>query len=103
MATNELEDAVTFLENAKKRFPNITALLTTNQLVALDMDPGEPFNDRTVNEDFIKLVESYFVTKHSIDQTKGALRQALMEPLSRGKEVDVQAEQEVITCLEKVG
>ncbi len=102
MATEEIEDAVTFLENAKKSFPNVTSLLTTPQLLSLDMDPQEPFNELTVDQDFVKLSESYFTVKFSIDQAKSALRGALMEPVTKGKEVDVEAEKAVISCLEMV-
>ena len=100
---DELEDAVTFLENTRKTYPNVTSLLNTNQLLALDMDPKEPFSYGTVNEDFLNLAEAYFVVKYNIDQAKNALRYALMEPHAKHKEVDVDGEKGVITCLEKVG
>ena len=35
----ELEDAVTFLEDACKIFPDVTSILNTNQLLVLDADP----------------------------------------------------------------
>ena len=103
MASGELEDAVTFLENTRKLYPNVTSLLTTSQLMALDMSPKEPFDDKTINEDFVKLAEAYFVAKNSIDQAKSALRTALMEPMAKGKELDVDAERKVISCMELVG
>ena len=35
----ELEDAVTFLEEASRIFPDVTSILNTNQLLVLDADP----------------------------------------------------------------
>ena len=100
----ELEDAVTFLERAKAVYPNVTSLLNTTQLLALDTDLAVPYSDqKTANEDFVKLTEAFFVTKHSMDMTKNALRLALMEPHASGKQVDVEEEEKVILCLKKVG
>ena len=99
----ELEDAVTFLERAKEIYPNVTSLLNTNQLLALDTDPTAPYSDqKTANEEFIKLTEAYFVTKHSVDTTKNTLRAALMEPHAKDKQIDVDDEDSVIECLKKV-
>ena len=99
----ELEDAVTFLERAKEIYPNVTSLLNTNQLLALDTDPTAPYSDqKTANEEFIKLTEAYFVTKHSVDTTKNTLRAALMEPHAKDKQIDVDDEDRVIECLKKV-
>ena len=100
--SEELEDAVTFLEEARGIFPDVTSLLNTNQVLALDMDPKDPFQEDTVNEQFVKLAEAYFVTKHNVDQAKYALRISLMEPHAKDKEVDVAAEEKVIKCMEKV-
>ena len=99
----ELEDAVTFLERAKAVYPNVTSLLNTTQLLALDTDLTVPYSDqKTANEDFVKLTEAYFVTKHSMELTRNALRLALMEPHASGKQVDVEEEEKVIQCLKKV-
>ena len=47
----EVEDAVTFLENVSSQYPNVPALLSKTQLLALDMDPKEPFDDTNVSND----------------------------------------------------
>ena len=99
----ELEDAVTFLERAKEIYPNVTSLLNTNQLLALDTDPTSPYSDqKTANEEFIKLAEAYFVTKFNVDAVKNTLRAALMEPHAKDKQIDVDDEDRVIDCLKKV-
>ena len=41
-----MEDAVTFLESAKKVYSDVALLLNKIQLVALDKDPNEPFTDQ---------------------------------------------------------
>ena len=41
-----MEDAVTFLESAKKVYPDVALLLNKIQLLALDKDPNEPFTDQ---------------------------------------------------------
>ena len=41
-----MEDAVTFLESAKKVYPDVTLLLNKIQLLALDKDPNQPFSDQ---------------------------------------------------------
>ena len=97
-----MEDAVTFLESARSVYPNVTLLLNTVQLLALDMHPNEPFSTERVNEEFVRLTEAFFLTKFNVDQSKNALRVALMEPHKMNKEVDVEDERRVIQCLEKV-
>lgn len=44
-----LEDAVTFLERAKKVCPDVSFLLNSVQLVALDFDPNQPFSESSVS------------------------------------------------------
>ena len=41
-----MEDAVTFLESAKKVYADVALLLNKTQLLALDKDPNEPFGDQ---------------------------------------------------------
>ena len=41
-----MEDAVTFLETAKKLYSDVTLLLNKSQLLALDMDLKQPFTDQ---------------------------------------------------------
>ena len=41
-----MEDAVTFLESARKVYSDVTLLLNKTQLLALDKDPNLPFNDQ---------------------------------------------------------
>jgi hypothetical protein len=41
-----MEDAVTFLESAKKVYYDVTLLLNKIHLLALDQDPNEPFGDQ---------------------------------------------------------
>ena len=98
-----MEDAVSFLERAREIYPDVTSILNTNQLLCLEFSPGEPFPSESVNEQFIRLAEAFFFTKFSRDQAKSALRVALLEPRSRGKEWDVVAEEKIIDCLETVG
>ena len=99
----ELEEAVTFLERVKAVFPNVTSLLNTTQVLALDTDLAVPYSDqKTANEDFVKLTEAYFVTKHNVDMTKNALRLALMDPHTSGKTVDVEEQERTVQCLKKV-
>lgn len=45
----ELEDGITFLEDISSIYPDVTALLNTPQLLALDMDPNKPFASSSVN------------------------------------------------------
>ncbi len=42
------EDALSFLERADKKCPDVTLLLNSVQLVALDFDPTQPFSESTV-------------------------------------------------------
>ncbi len=44
-----LEDAISFLDRAKKICPDVTHLLTTVQLTALDFDPCQPFPESSVS------------------------------------------------------
>ena len=37
---------MTFLESAKKVYPDVALLLNKIQLLALDKDPNEPFTDQ---------------------------------------------------------
>ena len=55
-----------------------------------------------VNEEFVRLSEAYFVTKHNVDSTENMLRATLMEPRTAGKQVDVEHEKVVIKCLKMV-
>lgn len=48
MMAGKMEDAVTFLEGISAEYPDITSLLDSPQLLALDMDPGEPFKTSDV-------------------------------------------------------
>ena len=41
-----MEDAVTFLESAKKVYSDVVLLLNKIQLLALDKDPNQPFTDQ---------------------------------------------------------
>ena len=45
-APGTMEDAVTFLESAKKVYSDVTLILNKLQLLALDKDPNEPFSDQ---------------------------------------------------------
>ena len=92
----------TFLEEARHVYPNVTQLLNAVQLLALKMEPMEPFSKGSENEQFLKLAEAYFVTKHSIDHAREALRVALLHPQTKGKEVDTHEEKLVIQCLDLV-
>ncbi len=42
------EDAVSFLERARKKCPDVALLLNTVQLLALDLDPTVPFSESSV-------------------------------------------------------
>ena len=98
----ELQDAVSFLEGATAVYPQITSVLTRVQLLALDMSPTEAFAAQTVNEDFVRLAEAYFQTKHAVYSAELTLRMALLEPRTKGKGLDVDAVHQTITCLKKV-
>ena len=95
----EVQDAVSFLEDARRVYPDVTHLLNKVQLLALDMDPREPFTKGSENEEFVKVAEAFFVTKLNCDLTKGDLRAALMEPRAAGKPLDVSEKEIVIECL----
>lgn len=99
---DQVQDTVSFLEDARRVYPNVTHLLNKLQLLALDMDPRESFGKGKENEEFLKLVEAYFTTKHNGDTVKSELRGALMEPRTKGKTIDVEGETAVIQCLEMV-
>lgn len=99
---DEVQDTVSFLEDARLVYPNVTHLLNKLQLLALDMDPREPFARGRDNEEYLKLVEAYFAVKFNYDTAKSELRHALMEPRNKGKAVDVEGEEAVIKCLEMV-
>jgi len=88
-----------FLEEARHAYPHVTQLLNAVQLLALEMEPMEPFSKGSENEQFLKLAEAYFVTKYSIDHAEEALRVALLEPQTKGKEVDMSKKEAVIQCL----
>ena len=95
----EVQDAVFFLEDARGVYPDVTHLLNNVQLLALDMDPREPFTKGSENEEFVKVAEAFFVTKLNCDVTRGDLRAALMEPRAAGKSLDVSEKEIVIECL----
>ena len=99
---SEVQDTVSFLEDARLVYPNVTHLLNKLQLLALDMDPRQPFSRGRENEDYLKLVEAYFAVKFNNDTAKSELRNALIEPRNKGKAVDVEGEEAVIKCLEMV-
>ncbi len=44
----EMEDAVTFLQRVSDQYSDVTSLLSTPQLLALDMNPKEPFQNDNV-------------------------------------------------------
>ena len=48
-SNENIEDALSFLERAKKVYSGISLLLNTVQLKALDFDPSQPFSDNTVS------------------------------------------------------
>ena len=100
--SDSVQDAVTFLEDTCRLYPDATHLLNTVQLLALDMSPQEPFTKGNENEEFLRLTEAYFVTKQSIEQTKFDLRASLTSPRSSGKPLNVDGMEKVIACLEKV-
>ena len=102
MDEGPVQDAVTFLDEARRVYPNVTHLLNTVQLFALEMNPQEPFTSGRENEEFVKLAEGYFVTKHCIYQAEVSLRQVLMEPQAKTNDWDVADEKLVIKCLEMV-
>lgn len=87
-----------FLEEARHAYPHVTQLLNAVQLLALKMEPMEPFSKGSGNEQFLKLAEAYFVTKYSIDHAEEALRVTLLEPQTK-KEVDMNEKEAVIQCL----
>ena len=98
----EVQDAVSFLEDARCVYPNVSHLLNKVQLLALDMDAREPFSKGSENEEFVKVAEAFFITKLNCDLTRGDLRAALMEPRAAGKPLDVSEKESVIQCLEMV-
>jgi len=55
-----------------------------------------------INETFVRLAEGYFVTKHSVVAAQKLLRNYLIEPMNKGKELDTVKQKLVISCLEKV-
>ena len=55
-----------------------------------------------INEEFVRISEAYFVTKHNVDSTENMLRTTLMKPRTAGKQVDVEHEKVVIKCLKMV-
>lgn len=48
------------------------------------------------------MFEAYFITKFSIDCVKNNLRNFLMEPLVKGKEVDYEDREKSLSCLKMV-
>ena len=98
----EMQDAVSFLEDARRVYPDVTHLLNNVQLLALDMDPREPFTKGSENEEFLKVAKAFFVTKLNCDLTRGDLRAALMAPRVAEKPLDVSEKEIVIECLEMV-
>ena len=98
----EVQDAVSFLEDARRVYPDVSHLLNKVQLLALDMDPREPFCKGSENEEFVKVAEAFFITKLNCDLTRGDLRAALMEPRATGKTLNVLEKERVIQCLEMV-
>ena len=80
-----VQDAVTFLEDICRLYPDATHLLNTLQLLALDMSPQEPLTKGNENEEFLKITEAYFVTRLSVNHAKYELRSSLSLPRSEGK------------------
>ena len=98
-----MEDAVTFLEGLKQKCPNAVLMLDAKQIAALDSDPKASFQGATSNEDFIKLAEAYFSCKYAMEQAKSSLKNALTDPHSTGKKIDVEDQESAIACLKLVG
>ncbi len=114
-------DAVTFLEGISVDYPDITSLLDTPQLLALDMDPREPFKSTDVriwlcvcvcknhritasqvNEKFVKMLEGFFMSQYAVHTAKAALQVSLMDPIKKGDDVDTEKQQLVIKTIKKV-
>ena len=55
-----------------------------------------------LNEEASKLFEAFFVTKYSIFSAQENLRTILMEPTTKGKEVDSNKELKVVSSLTMV-
>ena len=95
----EVQDAVSFLEDARRVYSDVTHLLNNVQLLALDMDPLKPFTKGSKNEEFVKVADAFFVTKLNCDMTKSDLRAGLMVPRSEAERLDVSGKESVIQCL----
>ena len=95
----EVQDAVSFLEDARRVYSDATHLLNNVQLLALDMDPLKPFTKGSENEEFAKVADAFFVTKLNCDMTKSDLRAGLMVPRSEAERLDVSGKESVIQCL----
>ncbi len=55
-----------------------------------------------MNENFVKLVEGYFVSKHAIYSAKGNLQMALMEPKNKGDDINTKKQELVIEVMRMV-
>ncbi len=52
----EMEDAVRFLERVSTQYYAITSLLSNSQLLALDMNPKEPFQNDDVRSTLCSII-----------------------------------------------
>lgn len=101
LAEEVLPDCVSFLEELQTTYSNAAVLLSNKQLKALDLSPTTPFEKETVNEDFLRLAEEYFVLKNCGTSSSISLRQVLINANPKSKLPDVEEHSKVVNVLNK--
>lgn len=123
----EFPDAVVFIQSLEPEFPDVTSLLTTDQLKALDLDPkyvwlrccrvfeiyslhtncaffcSTPLDGDDVNETFVRLADSYFTAKMGAEGAQSSLRTELSEARAKGKEASPECAFYYLACIAKHG
>lgn len=71
--SGEIEDAISFLDRAKKFCSEVSLLLNAVQLLALDFDPTQPFSQNNVSPCFFFLVKQHStISSHLTINISGA-------------------------------
>ena len=89
MATLE-EDPVAFLSRVTGECPDVLSFLTTKQAKLLSKSPSDTYNLLDVNEEFLTDMACYHSVRSKSEDSKSALSKALLTPIAKNKELDVE-------------
>jgi len=85
------EDPVAFLARLTKECPDVLSFLTTKQAKLLSKNPTELYQLRDVNEEYLTDMACYHSVRAKSKDSKSSLSKALLTPMAKNKELDVEA------------